>query len=293
MRTTAWTLLHGALSGLGLMLAGCSTHVNRPGGAAPAPVHTEYDVIRDVVFTPADWPQPLKADAYVPRGDGGPWPGVLLIHGGGWESGDRDQVASIARRLARRGFVVVNTTYRLSPGARFPAALQDVQQALAWMQGDAARLHLRADRIAAFGYSAGAHLAALLGTISPADALARPGPRVAAVVAGGVPSDLTKFKGGTLVPQFLGTNWKTDPQAYRRASPVTYVSRDDPPFFLYHGTWDKLVPPDHAQDLHDALLAAGVPSELFWLKARGHIAAFLTDGAAVDAATGFLDRQLR
>jgi acetyl esterase/lipase len=293
MKTTAWTLLHGALSGLGLLMAGCSTYVNRPSTPAPAPVQTDYDVMRDLVFTPPNWPQALKADAYVPRGDGGPWPGVLLIHGGGWESGDRDQVASIARRLARRGFVVVNTTYRLSPGAHFPAALQDVQQALAWMQAEAAHLHLRPDRIAAFGYSAGAHLAALLGTISPGDALAHPGPGVAAVVAGGVPSDLAKFKGGKLVPQFLGTSWTADPEAYRRASPVTYISRDDPPFFLYHGTRDTLVPPDHAQDLHDALLAAGVHSELFWLRGRGHIAAFLTDGAAVDAASEFLDRQLR
>lgn len=294
MKSKAWTLMHGTLSGLGLLLAGCSTHVNRPPDtAAPAPVSTDYDVIRNVVFTPADWPQPLQADAYVPRGDGGPWPGVLLIHGGGWESGDRAGMSSIARRLARRGFVVVNTTYRLSPAVRFPAALQDVQQALAWMQADAARLHLRPDRIATFGYSAGAHLAALLGTLSPGDALAHAGPRAAAVVAGGIPSDLSKFKGGRLVPQFLGTTWKTDPEAYRRASPVTYIDRDDPPFFIYHGTWDTLVPPDHAQDLHDALLASNVHSELFWLHGRGHIGAFLIDGAAFAAAAAFLDRELR
>jgi acetyl esterase/lipase len=287
-----WTMLHSVLSGLGLLLVGCSTHLNRPSTPAPAPIQTDFDVTRDRVFTPQDWPQALKADTYIPRGDG-PWPAVLLIHGGGWESGDRDQVASIAKRLARRGFVVVNTTYRLSPGARFPAALQDVQQALAWMQAQATDLHLKPDRIGVFGYSAGAHLAALLGTLSPGDALAGPGPRVAAVVAGGVPSDLTKFKGGKLVPQFLGTNWKTDPEAYRRASPVTYISRDDPPFFIYHGTLDKLVPPDQAQDLHDALLASGVRSELFWLRGLGHIAAFLLDGAAIDSAVEFLDRELR
>ena len=160
------------------------------------------------------------------------------------------------------------------------------------MQANASRLHMNPDRIGVFGYSAGAHLAALLGTLSPGDALAAT-PRPAAIVAGGTPSDLTKFKGGTLVPQFLGTNWKTDPEAYRRASPVTYISRDDPPFFLYHGSWDQLVPVDHATDLHAALEATGVRSELFLLKGRGHITAFLTDGAAFEAAAAFLDRELR
>lgn len=288
---SVFSRLHALLSGVGILLVGCSSHLGKPATPAPAALHTDFEVRADLVFTLDDAPRKLLADAYVPTGDG-PWPGVLLIHGGGWETGDRDQVASIARRLARRGFVVFNTTYRLAPKDTFPAQIQDVQLALRWMQSHAAELRMRPDRIGAFGYSAGAHLAALLGTLSPGDALAST-PRVAAVVAGGTPSDLTKFKGGKLVPQFLGTNWKTDPEAYRRASPVTYVSSDDPPFFIYHGGWDQLVPVDHAEDLHAALQAAGVRSELFVLRGRGHITAFLTDGAAFDAAATFLDRELR
>lgn len=288
---STFTRFHALLSGLGLLLVGCHTHLNKPDTAPPAPLSRDYDLRRDVLFTPADWPQELLADVYIPRGRG-PFPGVLLIHGGGWESGDRAQVEGIAERLARRGFVTFNTTYRYATTHQFPAQLQDVQQALRWMQMHAGAMRMRPERIGAYGYSAGAHLAALLGTLSPGDALAST-PRVAAVVAGGTPSDLTKFKGGRLVPQLLGTDWKTDPDAYRRASPVTYVSGDDPPFFIYHGSWDKRVPPDHAQDLHDALLGAGVRSELFWLRGRGHIGAFLTDGAAFDAAAAFLDRELR
>lgn len=288
---SAFARLHGLLSGLGFLLVGCSTHIDKPNGPAPVPLKTDFDVVRDVTFTPDGWPQQLRADVYVPRGDGA-WPGVLLIHGGGWSSGDREQVQGIAERLAKRGFVAFNTTYRLAPQYRFPAALEDVQLALRFMQDNAAQFRMRPERIGAFGYSAGAHLAAMLGTLSPGDALFAE-PRVAAVVAGGTPSDLSKFKGGKLVPQFLGTTLQENPEAYRHASPVTTISRDDPPFFVYHGGSDLLVSMDHAEDLHAALLAAGVRSELFILRGRGHITAFLTDGPAFQAAAEFLDRALR
>lgn len=288
---SAFTKLHGLLSGLGFLLVGCSSHIDKPDAPTPAPIKTGYDIVRDVVFTPEEWPQKLLADVYVPRGDG-PWPGVLLIHGGGWSSGDREQVQGIAERLAKRGFVTFNTTYRLAPQFLFPAQLADVQLALRFMQANAARFQMRPERIGAFGYSAGAHLAAMLGTLSPGDELFA-APRVAAVVAGGTPSNLTKFKGGKLVPQFLGTTLQKDPDAYRRASPVTTISPDDPPFFVYHGGSDLLVSVDHAEDLHTALLSAGVHSELFILRGRGHITAFLTDGPAFEAAAAFLDRRLR
>lgn len=284
-------LLHRLLSGLGFLLVGCSSHVGKPASPAPSPVSTGYDVMRDVAFTPASWPQKLLADVYVPKG-AGPWPGVLLIHGGGWSSGDREQVQTIAERLAKRGFVAFSTTYRLAPQHLFPAQLEDVQLALRWMQQHASEYRMRPERIGTFGYSAGAHLAAMLGTLSPGDALAST-PRVAAVVAGGTPSDLTKFKGGKLVPQLLGTSFRQDPELFARASPVSTISADDPPFFVYHGGSDMLVSVDHAEDLHAALEKAGVRSELFILRGRGHITAFLTDGPAFEAAASFLDRELR
>lgn len=288
---SSFSRLHQLLSGLGLLLVGCSSHVGKPASPTPAPVTTRFDVIRDVAFTPEAWPQKLLADVYVPRGEG-PWPGVLVIHGGGWSSGDREQVKGIAERLARRGYVAFNTTYRLAPQHLFPAQVEDVQLALRWMQDHAADYRMRPERIGAFGYSAGAHLAAMLGTLSPGDALASK-PRLAAVVAGGTPSDLTKFTGGKLVPQFLGTTLLANPDLFRLASPVHYISADDSPFFIYHGGSDLLVSVDHAEDLHAALEKAGVRSELFILRGRGHIAAFLTDGPAFSAAADFLDRELR
>lgn len=279
--------LHLLLSSLGVLLVGCSTHLGKPDTPAPAPLSTRYDVQRDISFTPAGWPQALLADLYVPRGEG-PWPVLLLIHGGGWESGDREQVESLAERLARRGFGVFNITYRLAPAHRHPAQLDDVRQALHWLHANATTHRLDPQRIGAWGYSAGAHLAALLATHPGADGL-----RLQAVVAGGIPSDLTKFPGGKLVPQFLGTSLQEDPETFREASPFHHISADDPPHFIYHGGYDLLVPVDHAEDYHAALLAAGVQSELFILRGRGHITAFLTDGPAFKAGAAFLDRQLR
>lgn len=288
---SAFSRFHCLLSGIGFLLVGCSSHIGKPGSPPPEPVKTDYELIRDVTFSPDSWPQKLLADIYIPQGQG-PWPGVLLVYGGGWEGGDRDQVEGIAKRLAKRGFAVFSTSYRLAPAFRFPEQVKDVQLALAWMHAHAADYRIAPDKIGAWGYSAGAHLAALVATLSPGDELAAE-PRPIAVVAGGIPSDLSKFKGGKLVPQFLDTTWDKSPETYRKASPVTYISKDDPPFFIYHGGLDQLVPVDHAQDMHDDLLKAGVHSELFILKGRGHITAFLTDGPAFKAAAAFLDRYLR
>lgn len=270
----------------------CSTHQGQPDSAPPLPQRTEFRLIRDQVFTPPDWPAQLVADVYQPVG-AGPFPAMLLIHGGGWDGGERKQYASIARRLAQRGYAVVNTTYRLAPAAIFPAQLQDVQQAVVWMREQADVYGFDADRIGAVGYSAGAHLACLLASVGAQEPLGRPGAQVRVVIAGGAPTDLTKWPGGKLVEQFIGGARDEQLVRYRAASPVTHVSAGDPPVFLYHGDWDRLVPPDHTTDYAAALQAAGVPHEVFMLRGRGHITAFLTDGAAIDAAIAFLDRWMR
>ncbi|NKF24610.1 alpha/beta hydrolase [Solimonas marina] len=284
-------LRHSSLAAA-LLMGGCTLHQGRPDVPVPEPTRTDYRVIRNVIVSPPDWPQPLAADIYQPRGDG-PFPAVLVLYGGGWHSGDRTQLKSIAKQLARRGYVAVAGSYRLAPDHIWPTQLRDVQLDVRWMRTHAAQWRIDPQRIGAWGYSAGAHLAALLGGISARDALYDADARVEAVVAGGTPSDLTKFPGGTLVPQFIGGTRDTHYAQYQAASPVHYVSAGDPPVFLYHGGFDRLVPPDHATDYRALLDAAGVPCELMILRGRGHITAFLTDGAAVDAALEFLDRRLR
>lgn len=278
---------------LPLLLSACSTHLGRPDTPAPLPVRTEYTVIRDITFTPPKWPKPLLADVYRPTG-AGPFPSVLLIHGGAWKRGDRAQVESLAERIAERGYLVVNTTYRLVPESIWPAQLRDVQQALKWMRSPAGVAHgVDPKRIGSFGYSAGAHLAALLGGVADEPTWGNASTRVRAVVAGGTPTDLTSFRDGDLVPAFIGASWAENAQAYRDASPIFHVSAGDPPVFLYHAGLDTLVPIDQAERYKAALDAKGVVNEFFIIRGLGHITGFFADGAAVDAALVFLDRHLR
>jgi acetyl esterase/lipase len=281
------------LAALSLACAACSQHLGRPASPAPAPVHASFEVSRDVAFTTAQWAEPLLADVYRPAGRG-PFPSVLLIHGGAWKRGDRAQVAGLAERIARRGYVVVNATYRLVPAHVWPAQLRDVQQALRWMRSPAGAAHgIDASRIGTFGYSAGGHLAALLGGTADDPRWSDAALGVKAVVAGGTPADLPVFCHGKLVPAFIGKPCTEAPQSYRDASPIAHVSAGDPPVFIYHAGLDQLVPFDQALAYKAALDAAGVTHELFTIRGHGHISGFFFDGDAVDAALEFLDRYLR
>ena len=116
---------------------------------------------------------------------------------------------------------------------------------------------------------------------------------IRAIVAGGAPSDLTFYPGGDLVPQFLGGTQREIPQRFKEASPVNYVTPNSPPMFIYHGTSDQLVRPEHALAMIAALEKQRVPHATYWIEGRDHIAAFLLPGGSVGAAIDFLDRQMR
>jgi acetyl esterase/lipase len=275
---------------------GCTTHTGAVGAQAPEPLDRDFSARADVVYTPSDWPEQLTGTVYRPAGPG-PHPGVLLVHGGGWEGGQPSDMAFVAERLARRGYVTFNIGYRFAPEYTFPAQLHDVQQAVRWMRANAGTLRLDPGRIAGFGYSAGGHLITLAGMVGRGDPLDSPhgGPqtRLQAIVAGGTPTDLRKFEGGRLVPQFLGTTLQKNPRRYAQASPVTHVDPGDPPTFLYHGSWDGLVPVDHATDMNAALRRAGVPSELYIVNGLGHVPLFVFNRSSITAGIDFLDRVLR
>lgn len=295
----------GALAATALFSA-CATHVGKPDTAVAAtqPSRHAFTVERDQVYSPEGWPQALRGDVYRPAAEG-LRPAVLLIHGGGWEVPDRrHQMESIARRLAERGYVVMNATYRLAPAHQHPAPVEDLQQALLWMRTRSAALSIDPTRMATFGYSAGGHLAALMGSMTAPITGATTGalsggltasqaPLVRAVVAGGAPTDLSKWRSGRLVVQYLGGTRDEMPARYAAASPVTHIKPGHPPVFLYHGQADDLVPVDHSLDYKAALDRAGIRNELYLTRGLGHITAFLLDGPAVEAAIGFLDRELR
>lgn len=243
------------------------------------------EVLRGVVYTPSSWPQALAADIHLPR-EPGPRPAVLLVHGGGWQGRTRGDMESLAQRLAARGFVAMNVSYRLAPAYQFPAQLRDLEQAFEWLREAAPRYGVDPERIGAFGYSAGGHLAALLGTMGSGEA------RLRAVVAGGAPTDLRKIARGPIVPQFLGATLQERPEVYAAASPIARVSADAAPMFLYHGAADWLVDRSHAEDMKRALDAAQVRAELRLVPFLGHFLTFALARSAEDEAMDFLESTL-
>jgi acetyl esterase/lipase len=242
---------------------------------------------------------PLKADVYAPNGEG-PFPGVLVVHGGAWRTGTRGQLAGVAQMLAENGFTAVAISYRLAPQCKFPAQIEDCKAAVRWMRINAARLKINPERIGGYGYSAGAHLVSLLGTTDDkdglegvADAARLPSTRLQCIAAGGAPCDLRPIPADVDgLAFFLGGSPAVCPEQYRLASPAAFVSSDDPPMFFFHGERDQLVPLSSPERMRQELAKAGVEADLYIVPNVGHIAAAM-DRAAIGRAIGFLADHLK
>jgi len=271
-------------------------HSNRSSGEEEAEPPFAVSVRQGVLFSPDDWPRELRADIHRPNVNTR-LPAVLMVHGGGWERRSRSDMSRIANRVAREGFVVVNIDHRFAPDFRFPAQLHDVQLAMHWIHDNADDLGIDARRIGAFGFSSGAHLLSLMAvTAGQNTELDSPhgGSRTRpdAVVAGGVPSDLTKFESGRRLVQLIGDTETAMKETYQQASPVTHVHSGAPPFFFFHGTMDRLVPIDHAEDFQQKLEATGIETVFHRQRLRGHLLSFIFSGSATDSATEFLQQTL-
>jgi acetyl esterase/lipase len=274
-----------------MALVGCVAHTGRPEPTkASRLAEGRFTLQRDVVYTPAQWPAALAADIYEPQG-AGPFPAVVMVHGGSWRSRTRADMNSIARKVARRGYVVMNLDYRLAPRWTFPSQLQDLQQAVLFLRANAGKFQVQPDQIAAWGYSAGAHLAALLAVTSPGDRQFLEGTRVQAVVAGSAPVDLSYYPSVWLTTDLMGVPYRGNEARWAEASPLRLVSSDDPPAFLYHGAIDILVRSRNSYNMYDSLSRAGVPAELYIVRGLEHSLMF--HWSPVDQGVAFLNRNLR
>lgn len=209
----------------------------------------------------------LKCDIYTPPGNPTHAPGVLLIHGGGWSSGDRTQLKGHGILLGRVGYVCVAAEYRLSGEAQWPAPLHDVKAALRWMRANAARLGIDPARIAVSGNSAGGHLSLMVaGTPNVAEFEGEGGntgvdTSVVACIGIYPPVDLKPDPALTgAVSMLMGKG--ASEAAYTGASPITHVKPGFPPTLLIHGNKDELVPEEASLSIYRALRKAGVSAEL-------------------------------
>jgi acetyl esterase/lipase len=219
-----------------------------------------------------------KLDIYVPPGDG-PKPLVVWVHGGAWKQGSKDRTPAIA--LLTQGYVVASINYRLSQHATFPAQIQDCQAAIRWLRANADKYKIDAKRVGVWGASAGGHLVALVGTADNCDAWEPIGEcrdqsaKVQCVLDWFGPADLAMYKDaatrdGSSIAQLIGETNGDAAAKHRIASPVTYITADDPPFLIMHGDKDLLVPLQHSQRLLELLKEKEVSAELVTFAGAGH-----------------------
>ena len=230
------------------------------------PVPESVKVERDIVYATYG-ERKVMLDLYLPKQPGAARiPCIVVIHGGGWRSGDKTRFAALAGKLAEQGFAAACIGYRLLPEVEFPAPIADCKAAVRWVRANAAQHGIDPDRIGAIGGSAGAHLAAMLGTSDKEPKLegdgGNPGvsSRVQAVVAMATPADMSNF----------AERAKIDAALAALISPVTHVSKDSAPILLMHGTQDRTVPIAQSELLLAKYQKAGASAEFFKVEGAPH-----------------------
>jgi acetyl esterase/lipase len=207
-------------------------------------------------------------------------PCIVVIHGGGWRGGNFKVHSPHILEFAKRGYVSATVQYRLVPKATYPAQIEDVKCAVRYLRANADKYGIDKDRIGAIGFSAGAHLSMLLGTMDKADGLEGEGghadqsSKVQAVVAYFGPTDLTQQDYPDNVKQMIndlvGGKVADKLDVAKSASPVTYVDSGDAPTLIYQGTKDRLVPYTQAVLMAEAMTKAGMPGRVELLLGADH-----------------------
>lgn len=213
----------------------------------------------------------LTLDAHVPDG-AGPFPAAILVHGGGWVAGDKEQyITYIFQPLTDAGFAWFSINYRLAPQFRFPAEADDVEAAIRFVKKNAAKYKVDAKRIALIGESAGGHLVSYVGARN------RPDVRVAAVIS---MYGIHDFVAAAIA-------WKPFPHEVLdlfgiravdaesapvliKASPVIYIRDDMPPFLLMHGSKDEDVPYEQSVEMCSKMKQAGARCDLITIEGAPH-----------------------
>jgi acetyl esterase/lipase len=226
-----------------------------------------------------------KLDIYLPDQETytKPVPMVVWIHGGAWRAGDKENCRS--RVFLEDGYAAASINYRLSHHAIFPAQIEDCKAAIRYLRANAKKYNIDPERIGVWGSSAGGHLVALLGTTSDVkgfdkDSNLHVSSKVQAVCDFFGPTDFTRmndFEGkmdhntaDSPESLLVGGPIQENKEACKRANPITYVSRNDPPFLIVHGDKDPLVPHNQSELLYESLMKADVDVKFHTVKGGGH-----------------------
>jgi acetyl esterase/lipase len=248
-----------------------------------------YEVHPNIVYHTANNYE-AKLDVYQPSGKSQPTPVVIVIHGGGWIAGTKEERVLEIMPYLQMGFAAVNVEYRMAQVSLAPAAVEDCRCALHWVFANAKKYNFDPNRVVLQGGSAGGHLALTTGMLTPAAGFdhecytgednvwsQNPGtdkdPRVAAIVNWfGIADVLDELHGPNAkgyAVAWLGDQPNADELA-KRLSPIHYVDKNTPPIITIHGDKDALVPYEQSVRLHKALDAAGVPNQLYTVPGANH-----------------------
>lgn len=249
----------------------------------PSPTDAAARMEYNVVYSHAGG-MGLKMDIYFPiNTTGEPTPAVMYVHGGGWQMGDKGMLSMMPGpvELLQRGYLVASINYRLAPKYTFPAMIEDCKCAVRYLRAHATQLQLDPDRIGVMGDSAGGHLVALLGLTDTNAGFDGPcewsneTARVQAVVDLYGPTDFTVGRSNmndmaiSLMKTAFAATGPNDP-ILKRASPVTYVTSNAPPFLILHGSRDNMVPIHQSEELYQKLKAAGDEASLVVITNYSH-----------------------
>ena len=249
-----------------------------------------------------------KLDLYLPP-QGELRPLVIWIHGGAFRMGSKESIVHdpLLSDVLTQGYALASINYRLSQHALFPAQIEDCKAAVRWLRAHAADFKLDPARFAAWGPSAGGHLAAMLGTtghVTEFDVGAHTdvSSRVQCVVDYFGPTDFLQMDAQRLPDgmvhdaadspesELVGGPIQENPEKVARADPITYVRADAPPFLIVHGDHDPLVPYGQSGLLVEALKRAGVDVTFYTVTGAGH--GQFTDPAVPDLTQAFLAKHL-
>ena len=237
------------------------------GSLAASPIQSFSGLKTDIPIGDVDGTT-LSINIALPEQKGAqPQPAMVYIHGGGLIKGDKSRFNKHISALAKRGIVAASVMYRLAPKNRYPAAIEDVKAAVRFLKANAETFNLDPERIIVNGASAGAYLAVMVGVIGNDDRFSDNGlypdfdSSVRAVISQSpaiADYTLAKYHNFAIVERFKSTDIQDKQKALAALSPITYLDKSDPPFFLAHGSADEKVPVDMSREF------------VVELKARGH-----------------------
>ena len=218
-----------------------------------------------------------KMDVIIPKKASGSGPAIFMVHGGGWETGDKNSLRPLAEYLADLGFVAVTVGYRLLPKGVYPLSSQDISCAWDSFITNAKQYGFDPKRVALFGYSAGAQLISLLATgeslqsiVNQCDTEATGIRPAAAISSAGILNLLDGAEDETM-QKYLGGGKDEARNTWIEASPITHVDKSDPPFLFIHGEGDVINPIEHSEKMYKALKDARVEAKLMVIPGGGHL----------------------